>query len=1151
MKQKRIISFTMSFILAISLLFTSNLEVKAISKNDVVSQLNSYISQYNGKTANSNQMYMGTQCKGFANWIFLKIFGVYIGPYPESANYKISNPNAQTVGIIEPGNLNADTAKLLLQKGVPGDYIQVQRSTARGRGPHSMILVGVNDSGIEVFDCNSDGRNTIKNYSISWSAFDTANRAMSLYHAHNYAVSPTAPSNPQPSFGNIVNLGDSFSARIRNCSSGKFLTNWGNADVYLDSAKSEHFVKQVWKFRRNSNGSYKIISSVSDVAMDLDCARDEDGANVKLYGNYGTQAQNWFIYQRSDGSFLFRSELSQERVFDLTSGSTNDGTNLQLFTSNDTAAQKFYIDKCNDVGNIGNDFDALILNKDCWKPIMVGEANRVFLSTETIENQPRQLWRFTYNSDDGSYFIQSYYNNYYLDVAGGGDCDGTPIGVWHENKDLPQRWFVTDTGDGYKLKSACATRIMDVLSGSENDGTPIQLWTPNGSPAQDFAIYKLDGGRDKISYNLFSDSASIGIGEKTKITVANARYGVDYKLHIVSPDGKTNTINVGTKNTYDFSADAKGIYKIYATVKSPVSSYSGSVNENCITIAVGYGYETSVEQSVIFQGHLYQLVEKQNVNWRQAKVYCEEKSSYLAAITSQEENEEVAKLLNNYGRAAYIGGVRKDAESFRWVVASGEEFTYSNWRSGEPNFHNHGTCQIRDLYGEYGKENYIGMYEDGTWNDYMIFSSAVNAFVMESERTSLQVSSPTNTIYKVGDKFDKNSIVVEAGFSDGTKRRVTDYTVSGFNPHKEGTQKVTISYYGLTQSIDVKVESDTVEKEHDYMLSGTKKATCTEDGYHKYICSNCGGSYTETISKTGHTWDAGKVTLKATATTNGVCTYVCISCGETKTKQIPATGQTEDNSPDNKGNSNTGKTDKDEGKNPDKTQEDIDDKKNPDDESESDDNEPDMNGKESEDVDEEPDVLEAGDVVEDAKSGDEYEIISIDGNVICVEYMESANPKAAVIKIPSTIKTEDRAVCKVTSISKCAFKNNRKLRKVVIGGNVTAIGTKAFSDCRNLTSVTIGKNVKAIGANAFSNCAKLKSLLIPGKVTKIGSNAFSGCKKLKKLDIKSRKLATKGVNKKAFKGIPAKAVIQVPKDRRAIYKKLLCQKGLSRKNKIK
>ena len=1131
--KKRITGLFMSIILVVSLLSTFDLDAKAISQNDVVSQLNSYISQFNGKTATSNQMYRGSQCKGFANWIFLKIFGVYIGSYPESANYKITNPNAQTIGILEPGSLNAGTAKTLLQKGVPGDYIQVQRSTARGRGPHSMILVGVNDSGIEVFDCNSDGRNTIKKYSISWSAFDTANRAMSLYHANNYNVSSSAPSNPQPSFGNIVNLGDSFSARIRHCSSGKLLTNWDNSNVYLDSAKSEYYAKQVWKFCRNGDGSYKITSSVTDVSMDLDCAIDEDTTNIKLHPSYETTAQNWFIYQRGDGTLLFRAAVSQTRVFDIEYGSTDDGTNLWLYTSHDSDAQKFYIDKCNNVGNIGDNFDALILNKDCWKPIMVGEANRVFLSTETIENQPRQLWHFTYNSNDGSYFIQSYYNRHYLDVAGGGDCDGTPIGVWHENKDMPQRWFVSDTGDGYELKSACATRIMDVLSGSVNDGTPIQLWTPNGSSAQNFVIYKLDSERDKISYDLLSGSASIGIGEKTTITISNAKYGIDYKLHIVSPDGKTSTVNLGAKNAYDFSADTKGIYKVYASVKSPVASYSGSVNERCITIAVGYDYETMAEQSAVFQGHLYQLVKKQNVNWVQAKKYCEDHNSYLAAITSEAENREVAKLVRGYGEDAYIGGIRKDADNFRWVVASGEEFTYSNWSAGEPNYHNHGTCQIRDPYGEYAKENYIGMYTDGTWNDYMVMSSSINAFVMESVATSLRVNAPIKMIYQKGDQFDKNSIVVEVEFSDGSKRKIADYTVSGFDSDKKGTQKVTISYYGLSQSIDVDVQSDSDEKEHDYILSNTKKATCTEDGDYRYVCSNCGDSYTEPIPATGHTWDAGKVTLKATASTEGILTYTCLSCGETKTEPIPATGQMGDDNPDDK----DAPDNKD---NPDKDDIDADE-----DEKESDKEEiPDTN-------DEESNSPEIGDVAEDAGSGDEYEIISVDGNVICVEYVESANPRATVIKIPATIKTEDGTVCKVTSISKCAFKNNRRLKKVVIGSNVTAIGTKAFSGCKNLTSVTIGKNVVAIGAGAFSNCTKLTSLTIPSKVTKIGSNAFSGCKKLKKLDIKSRKLNAKGLNKKAFKGISTKVLVQVPKDKRTVYQKLLCQKGLSKRNKIK
>lgn len=946
--------------------------------------------------------------------------------------------------------------------------------------------------------------------------------------SYTYASDSPAPSNPQPSFGNLVNLGDSFSARIRHCASGKVVTN-SNYNGVIGTSMNEKIARQIWKFTRNSNGSYKIQSCLNkSFCLELHNFDDFDGGNVSCAPMNGSTAQNWFIYKNDDGTLFLRPECSKTRILDLSGGNTSDGNNMQIWSINNTDAQKFGIDICSEVINVGEDFSGFIMNTNYWKPIMQNTNNNVVLGTENSQNMAQELWRFVRNPQNGYYTIESYYNGKVLSVEGSKDEDGANVICSEKNGSASQQWFVLMRPDGSRyLKAGCSGRNLDLSGDNKADGTNIHMWTINNTAAQTFSIYELYGERDKISYDLLSDSASIDIGEKTKITVSNALYAVDYKLHVISPDGKTNTINLGKTNTYDFSADTKGIYKVYASVKSPVSSYSGSVNDKCITIAVGYDYRTSAEQSAVFEGHLYQLVEKQNVNWVQARDYCQGRNSYLAAITSEAENREVAKLVEKYGAAAYIGGIRKDEQNFRWAIASGEEFNYSNWREGEPNYHNHGTCQIRDPYGDYAKENYIGMYTDGTWNDYMVLSSGVNAFVMESVASSLQVSAPIDTTYKAGDRFDKNSIVVEAGFSDGSKRKVTDYTVRGFDSSKSGVQNVTISYYGLSQSIEVQVESDAAEKEH--------------------------------------TWDTGKVTLNPTATTDGVLTYTCTSCGETKTEVIPATGQTGDTHPDDKdnpdnkdnpngeNNSDKNNTDTEDKKNPDKDNTDTEDKKNSDkDDVDSDDNEKDSDKEEIPDIDEEESsYLEVGDVAEDAGSGDEYEVISMDGNVICVEYVENANPKATVVKIPATIKTEDGTVCKVTSISKCAFKNNRRLKKVVIGDNVTAIGTKAFSGCRNLTSVTVGKNVTAIGASAFSNCTKLTNVTIPAKVAKIGSKAFSGCKKLKKLDIKSRKLNAKGVNRKAFKGIPEKTLVRVPKNKKAVYQKLLCQKGLGKKNKIR
>lgn len=200
--------------------------------------------------------------------------------------------------------------------------------------------------------------------------------------------------------------------------------------------------------------------------------------------------------------------------------------------------------------------------------------------------------------------------------------------------------------------------------------------------------------------------------------------------------------------------------------------------------------------------------------------------------------------------------------------------------------------------------------------------------------------------------------------------------------------------------------------------------------------------------------------------------------------------------------------------------------------------------------DEEPILPEVGDMVLDIEGKAEYEVISIKGDEVCVEYTEPRNKKSKNVKIPNVIETEEGIDCKVTAIASGAFRNNKYVKKIVVGNNVTTIGAKAFSGCRNLTSVIMGSSIKTIGANTFSNCSKLTKLTIPAKVTKICSNAFYGCKKLKTLTIKSKKLTSKSIAKKAFKNLPNKVKVEVPKGKGASYKKLFRQKGLNTKVKI-
>lgn len=181
----------------------------------------------------------------------------------------------------------------------------------------------------------------------------------------------------------------------------------------------------------------------------------------------------------------------------------------------------------------------------------------------------------------------------------------------------------------------------------------------------------------------------------------------------------------------------------------------------------------------------------------------------------------------------------------------------------------------------------------------------------------------------------------------------------------------------------------------------------------------------------------------------------------------------------------------------------------------------------------------AGTQLSTAEAGASYQVVSEDEKQPTVVYTAPADKNVKKITVPATI-TVGGITYKVESVAPDAFKNCRKLTSVKISAGVQKIGKNAFSGCSKLSSVTIGKDVAEIGAGAFANCKALKKITIPAAVTKIGKKAFNKCKKLKTVTVKTKKLKTVGSS--AFKGIAKKAVIKLPKAKKAAYKKLLKKK---------
>ena len=554
----------------------------SITRSEVVVKLNDLINKYNTKKATSSELYMGIQCKGFANWVFLQLFNVYIGPYPESANYKISNANANLVGMLEPGYLNKESAENLLKKGMPGDYIQVQRSTDRGRGPHSMILVDVYETGIEVFDCNSDGKNTIKKYFISWEKFDNDNRAMSLYHARNYDVT-----------SNYVNLGDDFYAYIVNTGSSKNLTNdYTNVSIRKETGNAN----QVWQFLRQSDGSYKILNCKDGLALDVHESGTTDGTNVKVYKDHGTDAQRWYISGTS-GKYNLISKCNN-LLLDVSEGSSNEGTNVQVWTKNNTSAQDFQIRKLNKVGATtvsyqkgtayaptkiswsavsgAKEYDVKIWKGKIWDgepykivwgvkgtsclvdlPVGYYEAYVDSKNNYSLSRSNNEI-KFTIGEGSNKNLGDSFYsyitiNNYYLTEV------NSNVQLEKNSSTINQIWEFKRQSDGsYIIKSCASGNVFDVDCAVDKNGTNVQTYSTNNSNAQKWLIFDNGSGknylRPKCSTSRVLDVSGGALQEKSNIQIWEVNYTEAQKFNIIKVDSSI----VESRKKFTIKYDANG-----------------------------------------------------------------------------------------------------------------------------------------------------------------------------------------------------------------------------------------------------------------------------------------------------------------------------------------------------------------------------------------------------------------------------------------------------------------------------------------------------------------------------------------------------------------------------------------------------------------
>ena len=369
------------------------------------------------------------------------------------------------------------------------------------------------------------------------------------------------------------------------------------------------------------------------------------------------------------------------------------------------------------------------------------------------------------------------------------------------------------------------------------------------------------------------------------------------------------------------------------------------------------------------------------------------------------------------------------------------------------------------------------------------------------ESTSISVSDPAISVFgHWGSRFVFVTDTPDLTIADSTVATLSG-SITGIS---EGDTTISASLYGLTAHQTAAVKVHNCENHWDDGKI-TTTPTCTKTGVKQYTCTICSETKTEEIAALGHdyssdwtidtaaacetvgskshhctrcdskkditeipasgkhTWNNGVITKPATIAKEGVKTYTCTVCGVTRTETIaklpmPTVTPVPTATPT-----------------------------------------PAITSAPT--VTPTPSVS-VGTKITDKKTGNIYKVTSSRSSSQTVAFIGN-KVKTSVI-IPTTIKIKG-ATYKVTEISTNAFKNNRKLKKVVIGQNIV----------------------------------------------RIGKNAFYGCKKLTSITIKSSRLTLKNIGKNAFKNTSPKATVKVPKKQKALYNQILKKRGLNKKAKVK
>ena len=143
-----------------------------------------------------------------------------------------------------------------------------------------------------------------------------------------------------------ANLGDSFYGVILNKKCWKPIGITDNRNVEIQTEKG--IARQLWKFERQADNSYKIMNTQNGECLDLENFNTENGHNIQICPDNNSTAQRWYLVP-CNGGYCFVTKCGLTKVMDLEGNNTTDGTNISIYDRNNSDAQIFSVYSNDDV----------------------------------------------------------------------------------------------------------------------------------------------------------------------------------------------------------------------------------------------------------------------------------------------------------------------------------------------------------------------------------------------------------------------------------------------------------------------------------------------------------------------------------------------------------------------------------------------------------------------------------------------------------------------------------------------------------------------------------------------------------------------------------------------------------------------------------